>query len=89
MKLKSRPQDITELDLTTELDLILYNDDFNTFDFVIGTLVDEFNHDYLQAVQIAHIVHNNEKCSIKKGFYNELKPKYDSLFEKGLSVRIE
>ena len=75
--------------LTGLCDLIIYNDDVHTFDFVIETLVDVCNHEYLQAVQSAHIIHNNGKCGVKRGSYYELKPTCEALIEKGLSATIE
>lgn len=71
------------------MDLILYNDDVNTFDHVIETLVDVCNHEYIQAVQCAHLVHNTGKCSVKRGTFIQLKPKCEALLEKGLSAAIE
>ena len=70
-------------------DIILYNDDVNTFEFVIETLIDVCNHEYVQAEQCAHIVHNNGKCGVKRGSFSELKPKCEALIEKGLSATIE
>jgi ATP-dependent Clp protease adaptor protein ClpS len=54
--------------------LILYNDDVNTFEFVIDTLVKICKHDRIQAEQCAYIVHYNGKCSIKEGDYSKLEP---------------
>ena len=70
-------------------DLVLHNDDVNTFDFVIETLMELCEHNTLQAEQCAHIVHNNGKCSIKKGSYNDLKPIYEALLSRGLSATID
>lgn len=75
--------------LTEKCDLVLYNDDVHTFDFVIETLMDVCNHEYLQAVQCTCIVHNNGKCSVLRGTFYELKPKCEALIEKGLSATIE
>lgn len=86
-KLSPLPQD-KEL-LTEQCDLILYNDDVHTFDFVIETLMDVCNHEYLQAVQCTHIVHNNGKCGVLRGTFLELKPKCEALIDKGLSATIE
>lgn len=70
-------------------DLILHNDDVNTFDFVIDTLVEICGHNPLQAEQCAFIVHNNGKCAVKKGSYDDLKPLCLALLEKGLSATID
>ena len=70
-------------------DLVLHNDNVNTFDFVIETLMELCEHNTLQAEQCAHIVHNNGKCGIKKGSYNHLKPIYEALLSRGLSATID
>lgn len=69
--------------------LILHNDDINSFDFVIETLVEVCNHDNTQAEQCAWITHHQGKCDIKKGGYKILKPLKDKIISKGLSVTIE
>ena len=69
--------------------LVLYNDDVNSFDHVIECLVDYCEHDPIQAEQCAHIVHFNGKCSIKKGTFDMLQPIAEKLLEKKLSVKIE
>ena len=75
--------------LVEQRDLIIHNDDVNTFDFVIETLVDVCKHEYIQAVQCTHIIHNNGKCGVKRGSFEKLKPTCESLREKGLSATIE
>jgi ATP-dependent Clp protease adaptor protein ClpS len=69
--------------------LVVYNDDVNTFDWVIESLIKVCNHDRLQAEQCSLIVHHNGKCSVKDGMYRELTPMKDALSERGLSVTIE
>ncbi len=69
--------------------LLLYNDDVNTFDWVIECLVKVCGHDVLQAEQCAHLVHYKGKCVIKNGTFKKLKPFCESLLEKGLSAKIE
>ncbi|MHB8400534.1 MAG: ATP-dependent Clp protease adaptor ClpS [Bacteroidia bacterium] len=70
-------------------DLVLHNDDVNSFDFVIETLMDVCGHTALQAEQCALIVHNNGKCGIKKGGFIELTPMCISLLGKGLCATID
>lgn len=70
-------------------DLIVFNDDVNTFDFVTETLVDVCGHEYLQAVQCTHLIHYKGKCGVKRGTFSDLKPKCEALLEKGLSATIE
>lgn len=72
-----------------EKSLILYNDDFNTFDFVIDTLMEICNHEYLQAVQCTYIVHYKGKCDVKKGSLEKLQPICSELLRRGLTAKIE
>jgi len=68
--------------------LVLHNDDFNTFDFVIETLVDVCKHEPEQAEQCAMIVHYKGKCAVKSGTLAKLKPMCDEMNNRGLSVTI-
>ena len=68
--------------------IILHNDDVNTFDHVINSLVKYCDHSQIQAEQCAHIVHYNGKCQVKKGNINKLKPICSALLDKGLSAEI-
>ncbi|HEX7412874.1 MAG TPA: ATP-dependent Clp protease adaptor ClpS [Bacteroidia bacterium] len=70
-------------------DLVLHNDDVNSFAFVIETLIQVCNHNPLQAEQCANIVHNNGKCGIKKGSFADLKPLCEALLNRGLSSTID
>jgi ATP-dependent Clp protease adaptor protein ClpS len=70
-------------------DLILYNDDVNTFDYVIECLVEICKHDLLQAEQCTYIVHYTGKCGVKSGSYSKLNPMREALCERGLSAVIE
>ena len=70
-------------------DLVLYNDDFNTFDFVIESLVDVCDHKPEQAEQCALIVHFKGKCAIKSGSFSEMKLIYSELLNRELTVEIQ
>jgi ATP-dependent Clp protease adaptor protein ClpS len=72
-----------------EVDLILYNDDVNTFDHVIDVLVKYCKHEVTQAEQCAYIVHYNGKCQIKRGTFKNLKPICEAILEAGLTAKIE
>lgn len=72
-----------------EKNLILHNDDYNTFDFVIDTLVDVCDHEYPQAEQCALITHFKGKCDVKSADYEVLKPLKVELQNRGLTVSIE
>ena len=69
--------------------LVLFNDDVNTFDFVIESLIDVCLHDREQAEQCSIIIHNNGKCSVKSGTVDKLKPMADALLDRGLSATID
>jgi ATP-dependent Clp protease adaptor protein ClpS len=69
--------------------LVLYNDDVNSFDYVISCLVEVCEHDFIQAEQCAFITHFKGKCDIKKGDYKSLKPMKQNLVDKGLRVTID
>ena len=71
-----------------EHEIILYNDDVNTFDHVIKTLIKVCEHTPHQAEQCAMIVHYNGKCAVKSGSYKELEPKCTLLIDAGLSAEI-
>jgi len=70
-------------------ELVLLNDDVNTFHHVIRMLIDVCRHDPLQAEQCAHIVHHSGKCIVKTGSYRFLKPMRDALAESGLSAVVQ
>lgn len=70
-------------------EIVLYNDDFNTFDHVIDTLIRVCEHTNEQAEQCAILVHYKGKCTVKTGSYEELKPQCTSLLEAGLSAEIQ
>jgi ATP-dependent Clp protease adaptor protein ClpS len=86
---KAKPvYDITEK--SSELkDLILYNDDFNTFDYVIETLIEVCGHDTHQAEQCALIAHIKGKCPVKSGTFFDLKPPYEEMTQRNLTVEIQ
>lgn len=69
-------------------EIVLYNDDVNTFDHVIDTLIRVCSHTSEQAEQCAILVHYKGKCTVKTGSFDELKPQCTSLLEAGLSAEI-
>jgi len=69
--------------------IVVHNDDVNTFDHVIISLVHVCGHDNLQAEQCANIIHNNGKCEVKTGDYEDLVPMCSDLLELGLSAEIQ
>jgi ATP-dependent Clp protease adaptor protein ClpS len=75
--------------LVEQRDLIVYNDDFNTFDHVIDSLIKICDHHPLQAEQCALIVHNNGKCQVKRGDYDVLASMCTALHECGITAEVE
>lgn len=69
-------------------EILLYNDDVNTFDHVIDTLIYACDHTPEQAEQCSIIVHYKGKCTVKTGSYDELEPRCSMLLEAGLSAEI-
>lgn len=69
--------------------IVLFNDDVNTFDHVIETLVKVCNHEALQAEQCAMLVHYKGKCDVKSGEIADLVPMCSALLDAGLSAEIQ
>ena len=68
--------------------LVLHNDDYNTFDFVIFSLIEVCNHTIEQAEQCTWLVHYKGKCDVKSGSFDFLEPMCTALLERGLSAEI-
>ena len=73
---------------TNQNEIVLFNDDVNTFDHVIDSLIEICDHTMEQAEQCALLVHYKGKCTVKTGEYNDLKPRCTRLLTKGLSAEI-
>ncbi len=69
--------------------LVLWNDEVNTFQFVIQTLMDLCDHSLEQADQCALLIHTKGKCSVKRGSYNDLRPICEAMLDRGLSATID
>jgi ATP-dependent Clp protease adaptor protein ClpS len=69
-------------------EIVLHNDDVNTFEFVIDSLISICEHTLEQAEQCTMLVHYKGKCTVKTGEYDELKPKCSKLLELGLSAEL-
>ena len=74
---------------TNPYQLVVWNDDVNTFDWVIETLIEVCGHTQEQAEQCAYIIHFNGKYAVKEGSYNDLRPKCDAILDRGISATIE
>ncbi len=82
-----------ELDVLTLTEdpcqLIVWNDEVNTFEWVIETLVEVCGHSYEQAEQCSYIIHYSGKYAVKNGTYDELKPLCDAITERGINATVE
>jgi ATP-dependent Clp protease adaptor protein ClpS len=70
-------------------ELLVLNDDYNTFDWVIECFVDILKHSSEQAEQCAWIVHTKGRASVKLGSFESLRPYKDALVDRGLNAIIE
>ena len=68
--------------------LVVYNDDINTFDHVISTLIRVCKHTPEQAEQCAMLIHYKGKCEVKSGTWEALKPLAAAICEAGIDARI-
>ena len=69
--------------------LIVWNDEVNTFQWVIETLIEICGHTQEQAEQCAMIIHTKGKYAVKEGSYEDLKPLCDSITERGIGATVE
>lgn len=86
-------KELLETDLLTDVEnpcqLIVWNDDVNSFDWVIQTLIEICSHTIQQAEQCAMIIHTKGKYSVKEGGYDFLKPMCNAITDRGISATIE
>jgi ATP-dependent Clp protease adaptor protein ClpS len=90
--LSKEQEDVLVDELTTDgeqTQLIVLNDDYNTFDWVIECFMEVLNHTNEQSEQLAWIVHTKGRASVKLGTFEELKPYKDALTDRGLNAIIE
>ncbi len=69
--------------------IIVWNDEVNTFEWVIETLVEVCKHSEEQAEQCAMLIHSRGKYAVKNGSYTEMKPQCDSITDRGIGATIE
>lgn len=69
-------------------EIVLFNDDVNTFDHVIDSLIDVCDHTLEQAEQCSILVHYKGKCTVKTGEYKDLEPRCSKLLQLGLSAEL-
>ncbi|MES1220671.1 MAG: ATP-dependent Clp protease adaptor ClpS [Bacteroidota bacterium] len=82
-----------DVELLTDLEepcrLIVWNDEVNTFEWVIETLIEVCGHTYEQAEQCSYFIHYRGKYAVKQGGYDELKPLCDAITERGIGATVE
>ena len=90
--MNTKEQQSEELLLQEEVlkqnEIVVFNDDVNTFDHVIDTLIYACEHTSEQAEQCALLVHYKGKCTVKTGSYDDLEPRCSMLLQAGLSAEI-
>jgi ATP-dependent Clp protease adaptor protein ClpS len=88
VKEKHKPLLEEDIHLSDPLEIILFNDDINSFGFVIETLIDVCKHEPEQAEQCAWIAHFTGKCPVMSGDLQTLQPAYHEMINRGLTVSI-
>jgi len=76
------------IETTEVMDLIVFNDDFNTFEHVIETLIKVCRHTAEQAEQCTWIIHYKGKCTVKTGSFDFLKPMKEAICDAGIDAKI-
>ncbi len=74
---------------TSPFQIIVWNDDVNTFEWVIETLIHVCGHTQEQAEQCAYIIHHSGKYAVKNGSYDDLRPMCDAILDRGISATLE
>lgn len=82
-------EELVQDELIDKKDLIVYNDDYNTFDYVINSLIKVCKHEAMQAEQCTWLIHHKGKCQVKRGEYETLEPLCTALLDRGISAEIE
>lgn len=81
--------EVVESSTGTPAQLVVYNDDVNTFDWVVQCFMEVLGHSEIQAEQLSMLIHFKGKATVKTAPLPELRPKKDALIERGLSAVIE
>jgi ATP-dependent Clp protease adaptor protein ClpS len=89
----TREENLADIEILTDPEepysLIVWNDEVNSFDWVIQTLIEVCKHSTEQAEQCAMIIHTQGKYGVKRGSYEELKPMCDAITDRGIGATIE
>ena len=93
IKTETDTAQLEAVDVLTQVEepcnLIVWNDEVNTFEWVIETLMEVCGHSAEQAEQCAYIIHFRGKYAVQNGSYEELKPKCDAITERGINATVE
>jgi ATP-dependent Clp protease adaptor protein ClpS len=86
-----KPLENVDTDVATEdpCNLVVWNDEVNTFEWVIETLVDICGHSQEQAEQCAYIIHVRGKYAVQSGFFDDLKRKAEAIIDRGINATVE
>lgn len=87
--IKNKPNQDEKSKSQNERCLVLHNDDYHSFDYVINALITICEHDEEQAIQCTFITHYKGKCDVKKGSFNYLRPMKKALIDKNLKATID
>jgi len=92
MRFSAKELELPEITVETETiepnDLVVFNDDVNTFQHVIQTLITVCRHTAEQAEQCTYIIHYRGKCTVRTGTLEELRPMRDAICDRGIDARI-
>lgn len=92
-KTYTNPSESADTDVLVEEDLgcslIVWNDEVNTFEWVIETLIEVCGHNFEQAEQCSLIIHFHGKYAVKQGSYDDLKPQQEAIIDRGINATIE
>lgn len=80
---------ISETEVITPFALIVWNDEVNTFEWVIETLIEICGQSSEQAEQCAMLIHTKGKYAVKNGSYDVLKPQCDAITDRKIGATIE
>lgn len=82
--------DLIEIATASDVfDLIMYNDDVHTFDFVIESLIDICEHTPMQAEQCTILIHHKGRCAVRSGSFDDMAKMRAALCQQGLSAEVE
>jgi ATP-dependent Clp protease adaptor protein ClpS len=92
MKPSQKQEELVEVmeavETTDLMDLVVFNDEVNTFDHVIDTLIKVCRHTPEQAEQCTFLIHHKGKCAVKSGSFEFLRPFREAICEAGIDARI-